>query len=309
MNINDVLKIGGQLISVFLEAHNKKVYHLNIQLRHLLYEQLSGDIQVTGWARSMLNGADSPANKSRTTSVCPAFEHLSNEEKDGVQVAVLLLDLLGRNGVQNGHRLEEVMNKGKIDALMQAAALRFNNCVADECLRVPENGCGHPLFTIIKNLATRVSTLAEAKDIWRTWQPKSGSSFTRVPVAARFSVSHQRMQYPCELMFRPCMNEKGETILGVGAFSVCTIPEKAIVGEYDGRDADNDFATKLKGKNLATHVLGGSRAGCMKDGRPIDNGIYDIMYYAKHAKVKKVCFLPLHCMFHNTPECVCRLCL
>ena len=293
LNINDVRNIGDQVISALQAAHNKGVYHTRINLRNLLYDQLSGGLQITGWAKSILKGADSPAKKKLATSTCPAFEDLSNEEKDGVLVAVLLLDLLGRNGVQNGHSVAEVMTEGKIDALIKAAALRFNYCVADECLRVPQSGYGHPLFTIIKNLSTCEDTLADAKHILLTWQLQSASQWTRLPVPAEFSEGHQRMKYPCELLLRPCVNEKGNTILGVGAFSVCTIPAQAIVGDYDGRDADDDFATRLKCMNLATHLLGGSRAGYMKDGRTIDNGIYDAMYYAKNAKVKK----------HSCPFC------
>ena len=74
-------------------------------------------------------------------------------------------------------------------------------------------------------------------------------------------------------------------------------PDKALIADYGGPSIDATFSTKLISSGSDTHIIGGPGKNNMKDGRRVDNGIYDALYYAENAQVNCNDDVPLNFRF------------
>ena len=288
LNVNDMLTIAAQLLETFKQAHEFETQHLALTRRHLLYDQVSKIVIVTGWGSSTSKGIKSPAGPAQIGF--PTFDNVSNQRKDSILVATVLIDLLARCGSANGHTVKEVMTQTGI--VLTRAMKSFNEPVADKLLRIQAD---HPLLKVIKSLLT--GTIKDGLINMSEWGTRDCTQWSKLVVPARFNLEHQTMQYPGEVFKRMCVDKVGKPVSAVGLRALVLTPDKALIADYGGPSIDATFSTKLISSGSDTHIIGGPGKNNMKDGRRVDNGIYDALYYAENAQVNCNDDVPLNFRF------------
>jgi hypothetical protein len=222
-----------------------------------------------------------------------AFRGKSEDRKQGILVGVMMLNLLGRRGIRAGHEVFKVMKavkEGKLFDLLDNECSRFNELVADESLRLP-NDMQHPARKIIVELLTEASSLSDVKRLAEeAWSESEATAWETIKVGAYYEPKVKQMIFPCEIFKTDCVNSQGEVIRGSGVRSdTIAIPTGGMVASYGGRDTCNDFQNKLKKLGLETHVILSQQKILSFDGRSEGNGVFDHFFYAQMGTVSFNC--------------------
>jgi hypothetical protein len=291
LNINDFRNICKTVISTVHAANSEKIFHRCLSVKHLLYDQIGGNVVVTGWAHASIESTDPPSPTILWNS--EAFQGKSEGKKQGILLGVMMLDLLGRRSIKAGHDVLKVMEAVKANNLrgiIEYEQSRFNGLVADVSLRIPSDRL-HAVSDIIDGLLTERLSLGRAKTLVENgWSEAKPTEWESIDVGPYYDHDLKQMVNPCQIVKKNCVNSKGEAVPGSGVRSAAIeLPSGAIAANYGGRQICNEFENRLKDKGLATHVILAQQKTKRYDGRSEGNGIYDHFYYAQLGKVSLNC--------------------